>query len=137
MSDLKLKSKPLHISSNPVPESPKITDPTSIATMTYSGPVPPPSFLVEYEKLVPGSAKKFLEATHIEAEHRRSLETMLCQEQIKLSRRGQIMAFSLASFCAMGSFVTIFLGYSIEGLGALLASIGIFVGVFIYARKRQ
>ena len=54
----------------------------SIAT-TFSGPIPPPSFLEQYELLVPGIAKRFLEEPRIEAEHRRAFEKLIVQEQIK------------------------------------------------------
>ncbi len=103
----------------------------------YSGPIPPPAFLENYEKLVPGSAKRFLEEPHIEAEHRRSLEQQLVNEQIKLSKRGQILAFTLASCAILGAFITIFLGYDLAGLGALLMSITALVGVFYCAQKKQ
>jgi uncharacterized membrane protein len=44
----------------------------------FSGPTPPPAVLEEYERLVPGSASRFLEdyfhQRTAEAEHRRSLQ---------------------------------------------------------------
>jgi|GEM_PF-5858409 len=33
--------------------------PSSLASFSsYSGPIPPPHYLVQYEKIIPGSAKK-------------------------------------------------------------------------------
>lgn len=40
----------------------------------FVGPTPPPHYLEQYERLVQGTAKRFLDEPHIEAEHRRSLE---------------------------------------------------------------
>ena len=111
---------------------------SAIASVTsFSGPTPPPSFLREYELLVPGIAKRFLEEPHLEAEHRRELEKLLVQEKIRLRRRGQSMAFFLATLSVIAAFAAIFCGYDIAGLGALFISIASFVGVFIYAKKHQ
>ncbi len=107
------------------------------AFTAFSGPIPPPSFLLEYEKLVPGIAKKFLEGPHIEAQHRRSLEKRMVEEQVRLSKRGQWMAFSLASLCVFAAFTSIFLGFDLAGVGALFVSVASFVGVFIYAKTSQ
>lgn len=107
----------------------------SITSLTaFSGPIPPPMFLEQYEKLVSGSAKRFLDEPHCEAEHRRTLEKLMVTEQIKLSKRGQWMAFSLASICIGAAFTAIFFGYDLAGLGALFISVGSFVGVFVYSK---
>lgn len=106
------------------------------STVTYAGPIPPPQFLVQYEQMVPGIAKRFLEEPHLEAEHRRSIERRVVEERIKLSRRGQWMAFSLACITICGAFSSILLGYKIAGLGALFISVASLIGVFIYARKQ-
>lgn len=120
---------------------PKGSDPVpqengTLRTITaWSGPTPHPEILAQYEQLVPGTAKTFLNEPHIEAEHRRKLESDLVAEKINSSKRGQIMAFILAIMCILGSFGAIYLGFSVTGLAALLASIGVLVGVFYYSRN--
>jgi uncharacterized membrane protein len=109
----------------------------SVATFaSYSGPIPSPNFLIEYERMVPGIAEKFLNEPHLEAEHRRTLEKMMAEKQIDLADRGQKMAFALASLCVIGAFGAIFFGHSLEGLGALIASIAVFAGIFYCAKKK-
>lgn len=110
----------------------------AITSLTaFSGPTPPPNFLEQYEKLVPGSAQRFLDEPHLEAEHRRALEKFMVNEQINLSKRGQLMAFFLAAICIIGAFAAIFFGYDIAGLGALFISVSPFLGVFIYAKIKN
>jgi len=104
---------------------------------SYSGPIPPPEYLIHYEKMVPGIAKRFLEEPRLEAEHRRALERKMVETQIKMAGRGQLMAFSLAIVCVIGSFAAIFSGHSLLGLGALFLSIGAFIGVFIYGKNQK
>jgi uncharacterized membrane protein len=112
--------------------------PTSLASsITFSGPTPPPQVLEYYERLVPGSAKRFLDEPHLEAEHRRSLERSVVQERIRLSKRGQVMAFILASFCIIMGFVAIFYEHDLAGLGAVILSIGSLIGIFLYSRRSQ
>lgn len=104
---------------------------------SFSGPVPPPNFLLEYEKIHPGIAKKFLEGPSIEAEHRRNIETLMIQEQISLNKRGQWMAFFLAILCLSVGMISISLGFDLAGFGTLLISISVFAGVFIYSKKQK
>lgn len=138
IKDALQSSKGLQPESQNNPDSKKNPESSPIATFaSYSGPIPPPNFLVEYERMVPGIAKKFLNAPHLEAEHRRNLEKMVTEKQLKLANRGQKMAFALASLCVVGAFGTIFFGYSLEGLGALLVSIAVFAGIFYHAKKKQ
>jgi uncharacterized membrane protein len=131
-----LERKKANLQKNIAPQSIQDISPVSITT-SFLGPIPPPNFLELYEKLVPGTAKKFLEEPHLEAEHRRALEKEMVQEQINMSKRGQGMAFFLATFCVIAAFGAIFLGYDIGGLGALIVSITAFSGIFFYAKKQN
>ncbi len=115
-----------------------VNSPSALASFTaFSGPIPPPEFLKQYEFLVPGIAKRFLEEPLSEAKHRRALEQKMVDEKIRLSRKGQWMAFSLALLSIIAAFIAIFLGYSLAGLGTFFISSASFAGVFIYAKKRQ
>ncbi|MBX3718663.1 MAG: DUF2335 domain-containing protein [Parachlamydiales bacterium] len=143
-NDQEIKEKnhtPISFAPKPnfIPNEPqKNSEQQSITSFaSYSGPIPPPNFLIEYERMVPGIAKKFLEEPQIESEHRRAIEKMIAQEQVKLANRGQIMACTIAAVCVIGSFTAIFSGHDIWGLGALLLSIGAFVSVFIYGKSHK
>lgn len=142
-TDLETKPSPSEVRLNPKPqfaadESRKNSEPQSItAIASYSGPIPPPNFLAEYEKLYPGIAKKFLEEPHKEAEHRRSLENKIAEAQIKLANRGQWMAFWSTAVLSLLSFGLIYLGYSLEGLTALGALIAAVASVFFYSKRQH
>lgn len=116
----------------------KTREPGSVpAFSAYSGPIPPPDFLVQYEAMVPGIAKKFLEEPRLEAEHRRSLENKMVNAQTQLAARGQKMAFIIAVVCITASFAAIFLGHSLPGVSTLFFSITALVGVFIYGKNKK
>ena len=62
---------------------------------------------------------------------------MMAEKQVELASKGQKMAFALASLCILGAFGAIFFGHSLEGLGALIASIAVFASIFYHAKKKQ
>jgi uncharacterized membrane protein len=119
------------------PDSAPIQPATITSVTTFSGPIPPPEFLKQYDLLVPGIAKRFLEEPHLEAEHRRNLEKTMLSERIRMSKRGQWMAFCLALLSILAAFTAIFTGYSIAGLAIFFTAAASLVGVFFYAKKQQ
>lgn len=137
MSNIDLTKKEATPLSNLASKISSPTIPSVTSVQHYAGPIPPPEFLIHYEKLYPGIAKVFLEEPHIEAEHRRSLEKKMVEEQIRLSKRGQFIACCFGIFVLLGAFASIFLGYSLEGLATVVAAIGAFVSIFLYTKKRS
>ena len=53
--------------------------------MEFSGPIPPPGFLEQYERINPGLASRMVAMAESEATHRRQMETKLveshCEDQ--------------------------------------------------------
>lgn len=80
----------------------------SVAMMAqYSGPIPPPEFLRQYESVVPGAADRIMRTFERQMEHRQSLESRVIDSDIKqagagmrwggiLSALALILAFFLA-----------------------------------------
>src|SRR5438270_11158238 len=66
---------------------------------SFSGPLPPPEILGQYEKLCPGSSDRIIRLAEEEAIHRRSIEQSLARTEMdqvrsdaEESRRGQFCA---------------------------------------------
>jgi uncharacterized membrane protein len=73
----------------------------------FSGPLPHPEILAEYERILPGSAHRIMVAFETQSSHRMSLESHAVREQISQSGRGQslggfIVIISLAISGWMG-----------------------------------
>src|ERR1700678_2045771 len=69
----------------------------------FSGPLPPPQILAQYEQICPGSAQQLFDLVHKEGEHRRKQEVklldaniMAVNRQFDEARLGQILAFLIA-----------------------------------------
>lgn len=87
----------------------------------FSGPLPHPQLLGQYNEAVPNGADRIVKLTENQARHRQSIES-----------RAQIFTFVLALVTLMGGIVLIALGNSAEGLVPLVAAIGGLGGLFVY-----
>lgn len=52
---------------------------------SYSGPLPPPSFLNQFEQIVPGSAERIIRYSEREQEHRHNIEDLRTETIAKTS----------------------------------------------------
>jgi uncharacterized membrane protein len=123
----------------------------------WYGPLPPPTLLAEFDKVIPGAAERILTLAERQAAHRQSLEAkeqvlreIQTRQDFELSRDalvkefriaavGTISAFVLSMTTVLLSFWAIFHGYSIEGSILGGGTIAALVGAFIYGshmRKR-
>lgn len=60
----------------------KIKETLQIKSQLFSGPLPPPALLEEYEKIVPGVATKIIEMSIIQREHTMQIEKALTDSEI-------------------------------------------------------
>jgi uncharacterized membrane protein len=97
----------------------------------FSGPLPSPDMLRQYEELLPGCAERIVGAWESETVHRRALEN----RGGKIEGRGQIMAFVLAVLFLAGSMFLAYWGHAIEGISVLIAEIAALAFAFMYDRR--
>lgn len=70
----------------------------------FSGPLPPPETLAQYEKILPGAADKIFKMAHEQQQHRFELDNAtinLNKDLIKSKQRGQIIGGLLVLFLAI------------------------------------
>jgi uncharacterized membrane protein len=92
----------------------------------YRGPIPPPSLVSEYEKILPGSFDRILKLTEGNAQHRieidkhkMGMEKKLVPESIKLRRSGQNKAFFISILGIIAVVFCAFIGQTT--IGSILA----------------
>jgi len=101
----------------------------------YSGPLPHPEMMRQYNEIHPGFADRIIASWEKETAHRHNLETLAVRSEIDKEKaisedvkRGQWLAFWLAcAFLGAGSFL-VYSGYQITG--ALFGATG-FVGIVL------
>lgn len=89
--------------------------------LEFSGPLPHPQLLDQYNEAVPDGAERIVRLTENQARHRQAMEA-----------RAQVFTFVLAIIGLVGGIALIAMGASIEGLIPLLAAIAGLGGLFVY-----
>lgn len=110
------------------------------STATWSGPLPPPAALKQYDDLVPGTAASMVRMSESQAEHRMEMEKTVIVGDSKRSYIGLFFAFILSvGIVSSGTYIAIFVhpwaGSSVIGTG-----VAGLAGVFVYgtnSRRRE
>lgn len=107
---------------------------------SFSGPLPPPQVLQEYENILPGLADRIVRMTEIQSAHRQDLERYITRSDSRRANAGLICAVLIAVMGLVGSYLLITGGYSFEGTGLGGATLVGLVVAFIYgtnSRKQE
>ncbi len=92
----------------------------------YSGPIPPPGLLHDYEQVLPGIADRIVAMAEYEQKHRIYYET-----------RGIWMAFVLALALILLSAYVVSLGYALASVAVVGTAITSIAGAFIYSDRSR
>ena len=107
------------------------------SVQSFSGPLPPPSVLKQYDDIVPGAAERIIKMAEEQFVHRTTIEKEVIISDIKRSKLGQRFGFIIA---IVGLLVALFVtlkGYEVAGSiigGATIVSL---VSVFVYGTKSR
>ena len=112
---------------------------TTITQQQFSGPLPPPAILAQYDQIVPGSAATILARSEKQSDHRMSLEAYVIPKQQDQSARGQHYGLIVALTGIIASVIMVLSGHDVAGgfVGGttLLGMVTVFVtGKVIQAR---
>lgn len=75
------------------PASPAAQQVARVAAVSYSGPLPRPSDLEQYDAIVPGMAERLLVKFEQQADHRMALENHVIRSDVKRANWGLGAAF--------------------------------------------
>lgn len=103
----------------------------------FSGPLPPPQVLDQYNKLVPGFAERIMAMAESQLNHRHDLETTVVKTRSRIESRATHYAFILALVFGAGAFYLILNGYGAAGIALIITEITGLAGVFIVGRVLQ
>lgn len=108
---------------------------TRQAASAFSGPLPPPDALAEYEQISPGFADRIITMAEKEQVHRHGNEDERWNVQRRLLTRGQIFAFILSLAIVAGGIWLLTQDKAVTGFITLLGAIGTVAGPFIYQMR--
>lgn len=98
-----------------------------IREIQFSGPIPPPNIINEYEKILPGSADRILAMAEKQSKHRQTMEKMMIQAESRDSLLGILFGFLLGIGCVVAAIVMSIVYPSSAGVisGAVLGGAGV------------
>jgi uncharacterized membrane protein len=109
----------------------------SVEFSTYSGPLPHPDILRSFEEIVPGSAQRIFVQFEAQSSHRREMEGKVISSGAFSQRVGSVSAALIGVLGVAGGLWLTHEGKSVQGLTALLSTLGVLVSTYLYKRKRQ
>lgn len=104
---------------------------------SYSGPLPHPDILAQYDQIVPGSARQIINSFHSQTEHRISIEKKVIEADTWKSKLGLVAGFVIA---LVGLIIAWDLGRnSHEWAAAVIAggTLASIVGSLVYATEKR
>ncbi|MFH1187948.1 MAG: DUF2335 domain-containing protein [bacterium] len=103
----------------------------------FSGPLPHPFILQEYDKIIPGAAERILKMAEEQSKHRKTLEVKVIESDINNSKLGLIFGLIIGLAGIGGSVVASIYGRQIISGILGVGTIGSLVGVFVYGSQQR
>jgi uncharacterized membrane protein len=101
-------SRPATISPKPQPQLQQRQN--EIISQQWSGPLPPPAALDQFNQIIPGGAERILAMVEQEQTHRITHNTQALLAQINDTKRGQILGSLISLLAVGGSIFSVYIG---------------------------
>lgn len=100
-------------------------------SVSYEGPIPPPSLLKEFDNVIPNGADRIMTMAEKQLEHRIDLESKMVSANNRDSILGVIFGGVLGIISVLGGIYLISKDKNVQGFILLLSTVGTLVGVYI------
>jgi len=108
--------------------------------VVFSGPLPHPGILKEYDEIVPGTTDRILRQAEQQTNHRIGLEAKVIDADIRRADRGLWAGLAVAIVSIVGGCALVFADHDWAGATIATATVVSLVTVFVYgsqARKQE
>ncbi len=103
----------------------------------FSGPIPPPQSLEQYERICPGAANRILKMAEKQSQHRQDLEMKIINSNIRHEKIGIHYAFIITITLSILGAILIVYDKNIEGFVVLVGPSVFHGSMYIYNRQLQ
>ncbi len=135
--DMLLEALSQHLEPEAIDENP--TSKTTVRAIThsqsFSGPLPPPQVLQQYNDAHPGLADRIVTMAENEQTHRHGIENTALTGSINAEKRGQNYALAICTLVVLASFGLIWQGHEVSGSILAGGTLSALAYVFITGRK--
>lgn len=105
--------------------------------LSFSGPLPPPSTLGEYSKVVTNGAERIMKMAENQSAHRISIEKQVVSSQINQSSRGQWLGFIIGIVgLGLATLLAVIGHEMIAGIFGTTTIVGL-TAVFVIGKRAQ
>jgi len=104
---------------------------------SFSGPLPPPAQLFQYNEAIPNGAERIMAMAERQSAHRERLETRVVNGNVANQTRGSYFAFIIMLVAILCGSYLIHEGRNAAGLTSIVVAVGGMVGVFFYSKIEQ
>ncbi|HET7229574.1 MAG TPA: DUF2335 domain-containing protein [Longimicrobium sp.] len=106
-------------------------------TKYFTGPLPSPDDLYEYDQALPGTADRIITMAEREALHRQSVEQRLLVIQGRNSALGIAAGFTVGIAGIVGGVYAVVHGADIAGGGVALTALAALAGIFVTQQRAE
>ena len=104
-------------------------------SQSYSGPIPPPQILEEFERIIPGAAERILHMAEENGKHQREMERSALNMVASTTRRGQHYGLLIGLTAFITCIVALWLGSEKTAMAIGGVTIIGLVTVFVTSRS--
>lgn len=106
-------------------------------SQSFSGPLPPPDVLRQFDEVVPGAAERIIKMAEEQSAHRKELERKVINSDISRSKWGQVLGFIIAIAGLVVSAVVAIYGNAFAGGIIGVGTLASLVSVFMYGSRTR
>lgn len=106
-------------------------------TFEFSGPLPPPQILKDYNEAFAGCSERVVAMAEKQSAHRQALEKAVVESNCRAQNQGQWFAFIIALVVVGGGVYLLAEGKSVQGFATIIGTLVSLVAVLLYERSEQ
>jgi uncharacterized membrane protein len=103
----------------------------------FEGPLPPPSILEGYDRVLPGAAERIMQMTEKSLNHQQEINYAALTAASREGRAGQWFAFIIALSALVTGAFAIFSGHPVAGATIVSTTLAGGVGTFIISKRGE
>lgn len=82
----------------------------SVSSQQWSGPLPPPGALAQFNEIIPNGAERILKLVEQEQDHRISYESKSIEAAVRDTKRGHVIGGIISILAVCGAIFTAYIG---------------------------